>query len=180
MTEKITFEEVLGLFGGTIPMEALVILHNASPDTTVGEVRAEISALAHSWSTRKLSKRARIEALPAYTSHGWPARHGNMRPTLDGETEWVARDAVLAIMDAPEDRRHLRERIAHAMWHQQALRAAPNVAKGRTQQAFSEAEPKMRDEWLGYADAALAAMDEPDPGLRGCNPSTAIIDEAPS
>lgn len=109
--QKITFEEVMNLFGGEIPIEAFAILTNASPDVTVGEVRAEITELALSWQTRTTK----------------------------------------------------RERIAHAMWRQQAERAAPSIARWRTPEAFRDADPQLRNEWLGYADAALAVITEEPP-----------------
>lgn len=49
---RLTFEEVTDLFGGTIPMEALVILTNAPDDKTVEEVRDEITNLALKWHRR--------------------------------------------------------------------------------------------------------------------------------
>ncbi|MGN7869348.1 hypothetical protein [Paracoccus sp. 22332] len=53
----------------------------------------------------------------------------------------------------------LRERIAHAMWRNQAERAGtPGIVRGRTPEAFAEASDETRREWLGYADAALAVI----------------------
>lgn len=44
--DKITLEELIELFGGSIPMEAVQMLFNAPPERTIGDVRADITALA--------------------------------------------------------------------------------------------------------------------------------------
>lgn len=44
--DKITLEELMDLFGGQLPIEAAAIVFSSPPDKTVGEVRAEITAMA--------------------------------------------------------------------------------------------------------------------------------------
>lgn len=56
----------------------------------------------------------------------------------------------------------LREKVAHAMWLEQAKRAGtPSVIAGRTPIAFANTAEQTRREWLGYADAALAVVPAP-------------------
>ena len=56
----------------------------------------------------------------------------------------------------------IREKVAHAMWLEQAKRAGtPSVIAGRTPIAFANTAEQTRREWLGYADAALAVVPAP-------------------
>ena len=56
----------------------------------------------------------------------------------------------------------IREKVAHAMWLEQAKRAGtPSVIAGRTPIAFANTADQTRREWLGYADAALAVIPAP-------------------
>jgi hypothetical protein len=50
------------------------------------------------------------------------------------------------------------ERVAVALWRNDAERAAPNVAKGRTLEAFAEQSEDTRLAWIGAAKAAIAAL----------------------
>lgn len=52
------------------------------------------------------------------------------------------------------------ERVAWRMWKAEADRAAPNVGRNRTLDAFRNASPDERERWLGLATAALAALKE--------------------
>jgi len=52
------------------------------------------------------------------------------------------------------------ERVAHRMWREDAVRAAPTVTKLRTPKAFAEETDELRERWMGLARAALAAMRE--------------------
>lgn len=62
--ERMTYDEICALFGGSIPIEALNVLLSAHPDKTVGEVRAEITALAKSWSQPSLTRLIEAEIRP--------------------------------------------------------------------------------------------------------------------
>lgn len=108
---RLTFEEVTELFGGTIPMEALAILANAPDDKTVEEVRDEITNLALKWNRRvpapavpdDVAKvlRDRIANLPRYEPDfcdgGFNCRSDM---TEEPEGDWIKRDEVLALLDA--------------------------------------------------------------------------------
>lgn len=72
-----------------------------------------------------------------------------------------------------EDGIALEERVATALWMNEAERAAPNVARMRTAQAFAEEGEQVRDRWLGLAAAAIAEME----GIPDA-PSTGVKDEA--
>lgn len=49
----------------------------------------------------------------------------------------------------------LQERVAAAMWKAEAMRAAPNVGKNRTFEAFQKCSEDERERWLGLASAAI-------------------------
>lgn len=54
------------------------------------------------------------------------------------------------------------EQVAHALWLEDANRAAPKVAKYRTQDAFKNVfNPGEQRAWIGLAIAAITAMREP-------------------
>jgi len=53
------------------------------------------------------------------------------------------------------------EHLAYVLWKHDAERAAPNVAKQRTRAAFADQLPATRQHWMGFASAALAALQEP-------------------
>ena len=52
----------------------------------------------------------------------------------------------------------LREKLAFIMWKNDAERAAPNVAKRRTESAFQEQNNDAMARWLIFADAIIAAL----------------------
>ena len=57
------------------------------------------------------------------------------------------------------DREGMRERVAWRMWKEEAVRAAPNVARNRTFEAFqADTNPDERMRWIGLADAAIATI----------------------
>lgn len=66
----------------------------------------------------------------------------------------------------------LEERVAAALWRHEAERAAPNVARNRTDEAFAQEAEQVRDRWLGLAAAAIAEIEHEAP------PVTEIEDEA--
>lgn len=49
----------------------------------------------------------------------------------------------------------LQERVAAAMWKAEAMRAAPNVGRNRSPDAFADADQDVRSRWLGLASAAI-------------------------
>ena len=61
------------------------------------------------------------------------------------------------------------ETVARALWHEEAARAAPNVARGRTSEAFKVESDITRNKWANQARAAIAAvlddMAEPSDGM---------------
>lgn len=52
----------------------------------------------------------------------------------------------------------LQERVAAAMWKAEAMRAAPNVGRNRTLEAFRDSAGEERAKWLGLASAALTEI----------------------
>jgi len=52
----------------------------------------------------------------------------------------------------------LREKLACTLWHNEAARSAPNVARGRTPEEFSGSGDESRVPWLHHADAIIAAL----------------------
>ena len=64
--QKLTFEEVVGMFGNTLPLEALSIITNAPGDMPVSEVRNELTAMALRYkSSRLVALRSKVEAMIA-------------------------------------------------------------------------------------------------------------------
>ena len=55
----------------------------------------------------------------------------------------------------------LQERVAFAMWKQEAVSAAPNVAKNRTLDGFGDELDETRKRWLGLAGAAIQEITYP-------------------
>lgn len=49
----------------------------------------------------------------------------------------------------------LQERVAAAMWRAEAMRAAPNVGRNRTPDAFTDCAQEERERWLGLSSAAI-------------------------
>jgi hypothetical protein len=66
-------------------------------------------------------------------------------------------EAVAALCQPASDPGDV-ERVAVALWRNDAERAAPNVAKGRTLEAFAEQSEDTRLAWIGAAKAAIAAL----------------------
>ena len=81
---------------------------------------------------------------------------------MDGGDKWTAQVVRLLARhrlatSAPDG--DAVERVAVSLWRHEAIRAAPNVAKGRTLQAFREDMNEVdREKWIGLARAAIAAM----------------------
>jgi len=53
-------------------------------------------------------------------------------------------------------------RVAVAMWRGESVRAAPNVAKQRTAEAFAEESQSTIDRWKGLARVALEVAFAPE------------------
>ena len=54
---------------------------------------------------------------------------------------------------------NLRGQIAITLWRNEAVRAAPNVAKQRTDEAFLDANDDDRRRWMNHADAILELIE---------------------
>lgn len=52
----------------------------------------------------------------------------------------------------------MREKIAFTLWRNDAVRAAPNIVKYRTSEAFKGELGETRAIWLHHADAIIAAL----------------------
>ena len=56
------------------------------------------------------------------------------------------------------------ERIAIALWREEAAAGTPSVQKRRNADTWADQAPELRDRWTRFARAALAAMDTPKGG----------------
>jgi hypothetical protein len=74
----------------------------------------------------------------------------------------AAIDHVRALPDAGWREEDV-NRVAVAMWRGESVRAAPNVAKQRTAEAFAEESQSTIDRWTGLARIALEAALPPPP-----------------
>ena len=52
----------------------------------------------------------------------------------------------------------MREKIAFTLWRNEAVRAAPNIVKYRTPEAFQGEMDQTRGIWLHHADAVMQAL----------------------
>ena len=50
--DKITQEEMVEMFGESMPMEAVTLVWRAPDDMTAGEIRAELRRIARAWRGR--------------------------------------------------------------------------------------------------------------------------------
>ena len=55
----------------------------------------------------------------------------------------------------------LQERVAAAMWKEEAMRAAPNVGKARNLEGFLNESEECRSRWLGLSRAAILEITHP-------------------
>lgn len=56
------------------------------------------------------------------------------------------------------------EGIAIALWREEAAPGTPSVQKLRNADTWADQAPELRDRWIRFARAALAAMDTPKGG----------------
>lgn len=75
-----------------------------------------------------------------------------------------ARHRLAALSARPAVAEDVVERVAFALWKAEAERAAPNVAKNRTPEAFADESAETREKWHLMARAAIAAMGSADMG----------------
>lgn len=69
-----------------------------------------------------------------------------------------ARHRLAALSARPAVGEDVVERVAFALWKAEAERAAPNVAKNRTPEAFADESAETREKWHLMARAAIAAI----------------------
>ena len=87
--------------------------------------------------------------------------HSWMDVEYDGGTLYVRAD--LARPSQAGDER-VAEGIAIALWREEAAPGTPSVQKLRNADTWVDQAPELRDRWMRFARAALAAMDTPKGG----------------
>ena len=76
--------------------------------------------------------------------------------------QWNRRADLARPSQAGDER--VAERIVIALWREEAAPGTPSVQKLRNADTWVDQAPELRDRWMRFARAALAAMDTPKGG----------------
>jgi hypothetical protein len=100
-TDPITKDEMMELFGEALPMEAVQLLWNTPPNKTVGDLRAELRAVAAKID-RRTPRLPRHEAFWTF-DESFGERAYYFAPSKRAEPPYVTQRRVEAILDVASD-----------------------------------------------------------------------------